>query len=144
MKLPEAPFLRVLNRADEQECNLVLAGWLRTYVAERVTHVPRDVLIRMCKPVVESLVARSTVVVAADPEDHDIVYGWVAFEGDVLHYVCCKPRWQRLGIATHLLRDFLGIPVQYTHRTCDGERLLSALAPKDLRYSPMGRFEEAA
>ena len=141
MKLPEPPHLRELNRSDEQECHLVLAGWLRTYVCERVTHIPRDVVIRLCKPVVERLVADSQVVVACDHEQHDIVLGWVAFDGDVLHYVCVKPRWQRLGIASFLLADFMKIPVTYTHRTQDGMRLP---VPESWSYAPMARFSEAA
>ncbi len=141
MKLPELPHLRELNRSDEQECNLVIAGWLRTYVGERPGGIERSVMFRLYQPVVLSLIARSHVVVACDPEAHDIVLGWVAFEGPTLHYVCVKPRWQRLGVASLLLADFVELPVTYTHRTQDGMRLP---VPEAWSYAPMARFAEAA
>lgn len=141
MKLPELPYLRELNRSDENECNLVLAGWLRTYVGERPGGIERSVFFQLCAPVVRALIASSTVVVATLPEAHDVVLGWVAFDGDVLHYVVVKPRWQRLGVASFLLRDFMGLPITYTHRTQDGMKLP---VPSAWTYAPMARFQEAA
>lgn len=140
MKLPEPPHLRELNRGDEQECNLVLAGWLRTYV-DQSHGVERSVFFRLYEPLVTELIARSTVVVACMPEAHDAIYGWVVFDGTTLHYVCVKPRWQRFGIASHLLADFQKLPVTYTHRTADGMRLP---VPGTWSYAPMARFKEAA
>lgn len=135
MKLPEAPVLRELGNS-ESERNLVLSGWLRTYVAAS-SGVERSVMFRMCEPIVKSLMARCHVVLACMPENADAIYGWVAFEGDVLHYVCVKPRWMRLGIATWMLKDFLSMPVTYTHRTADGMRLA---IPDNWVYAPMRRF----
>ena len=146
MKLPEPPHLREINRDDEQECNLVLAGWLRTYVGQSYG-VERSVFFRMCQPIVKRLLAESTVVVACMPEAHDAVLGWVAFDGDVLHYVCCKPRWQRLGVGTLLLQDFAGHHVRFTHKTNDGMKLLGSVAPiPEFTYDPLARFpqEQAA
>ena len=146
MKLPEPPRLRELNRADEQEVNLVLAGWLRTYVgtSEKPSSVDltieRSVMYRLYQPVVHDLMARCHVVVATDAED-GFVYGWVAFDGADLHYVCVKPKWQRLGVASMLLADFKDLPVTYTHKTADGMRLP---LPKSWTYAPLRRFAEVA
>ncbi|GAC1529112.1 MAG: hypothetical protein NVS2B6_17220 [Thermoleophilaceae bacterium] len=139
MKLPEEPTLRELGD-DEQERHLVLAGWLRTYV-DQSHGVERSVFFRLYEPLVRELLERCTVLLACMPDCPSAVYGWAAFEGDVLHYVCCKPRWQRLGIASWLLKDFFGLPVTYTHRTRDGMRLP---LPETWTYSPMQRFKEAA
>lgn len=140
MRLPEPPHLRELNRDNEQERNLVLAGWLRTYV-ETIHGMERSVSFRLCEGVVKHLVDTSTVVVACLPDAHDAVLGWVCFDGDTLHYVCVKPRWQRLGIASLLLADFLEHEVTYTHRTADGMKLA---IPARWTYAPMARFKEAA
>lgn len=140
MKLPEPPTLRPLNRDDEQELNLVYAGWMRTYGrsfdARHGLETP--VLFRMLTPVIRRLVEASTITVACD---HDAVLGWVAIEGELLHYVCVKSRWQRLGVATHLLEGFVPRAMRYSHMTADGLRLRTSLAPKDWTYSPMERFE---
>jgi hypothetical protein len=146
VKLPELPLLRELGD-DESERNLVLAGWLRTYIGtkDRPSSVgltmERSVMFRLYQPLVHDLMARSNVVLACMPDEPSAVYGWVAFDGDVVHYVNVKPRWQRLGIATWLLKDFLGLPVTYTHRTANGMKLP---LPESWTYAPMRRFQEAA
>ena len=145
MKLPEPPHLRELNRANEQEYNLVLAGWLRTYVGTKEKPssvnltIERSVMYRLYQPVVKEIIERSNVVVACLADARDAVLGWVAFEGLVVHYICVKPRWQRLGVATFMLCDFAELrDVMYTHKTSDGSKLPIA---KGWEYHPMGRFE---
>lgn len=140
MKLSEPPTLRAWNPDDPQERNLVLAGWLRTYV-DQSHGVERSVFFRMCEPLVRELLERSKVIVAHMPDSPSAIYGWMCWERDVLHYVCVKPRWQRLGIATWLLGDFFGMPVTYTHRTPSGMKLP---VPATWNYAPMRRFVEAA
>lgn len=150
MKLPDAPVLRELNRDDESERNLVLSGWLRTFVGtpEKPSsvrlNIDRCVLIRLYQPLLKDLLARCHVVLATDAAA-GFVYGWVAFEGDVLHYACIKNKWQRLGIGSWLLRDFVGMSAKFTHMTADGEKLLAKLNPTEpWTYAPMARFQEAA
>ncbi len=145
MKLPEPPVLRELNRDDEQECNLVLAGMLHTYLGTvekpRSLGIDRCVMYELYPPVVTDLLARSTVLVAQMPDRKDVVYGWMMWEGEKLHYVCVKAKWQRLGIASWLLADFLKMPVTYTHRTPSG---MALPVPASWTYEPMARFKEAA
>ncbi len=140
MKLPELPHLRELNRDDPQELNLVLAGFLRTYT-DSSSGVERSVFFKLCEPLVRNLMARSTVVVACMPEAHDAVMGWMMWEGDVLHYVCIKPRWARLGIASWMLKDFAEKPVVYTHITPAGAKLG---VPEAWGYRPLLRFPAEA
>ena len=150
MKLPEPPTLRGLNDADPDDRNHVTFNWLRSYVeATGIRDRPAmtrhgleySVFFELYRPIVRAITARSTVMFAAVPDVPTAFYGWAAFEGDLLHYVYVKPRWRRLGIASWLLRDFLKLPVTYTHRTRDGMRLP---VPEAWTYAPMRRFAEAA
>jgi len=143
LKLDHEPLLRLLG-TDESERNLVLSGWLRTYIG---THerpgpvqlgIPRGVLMRLYGPLVKDVIRRSCVVLACLPDMPERVYGWLCIEGDVIHYVCVKPRWQRLGIGSWLIDEFRARAMTYTHLTPDGKRLKM---PETWKYDGMPMFD---
>lgn len=110
----------------ESDRNFVLSSWLRSYSAksfdardygERRTQFFDDYV-----HVVRSLLARSQVIVACLREEPDVVIGWMAIEGDALHYVLVKPRWRQLGVARWMLEDYASTPVVFTHMTRDASR----------------------
>jgi hypothetical protein len=111
----------------EGDRHYVLSSWIRSYAAKG-----RDVRDHyegngspFCDdyaPIVRGLVARSTVLVGHLPEHEDIIMGWMAWEGDVLHYMLTKPNFRRMGVARSMLQDFASMPVQFTHRTSDALR----------------------
>lgn len=111
--------LREMGPADR---NYVMSSWLRSYAAKgsgsRDYAKHADFYDDYAR-VVRGLLARSTVLVAGLADAPDVIAGWAAWEGDVLHYVVTKPNFRRLGIATWLLQDFCALPVAYTHRTSD-------------------------
>lgn len=52
---------------------------------------------------IKALVERSSVLVACDTEDEDVIFGFVVTEGDVLHFVYVKFAFTSLGIARQLV-----------------------------------------
>ncbi len=80
-------------------------------------------------PVIAALLSRSAVLVAADPQDPAVIYGYVVFEvespeGPALHWCYVKKAWRRLGVATRLVEAAVaaGLPaglvgVNITHPT---------------------------
>lgn len=130
----------VLRPMRPEDRNYVLSSWLRS-AAESLEfrRMARSVFFRLYAPVVVDMVDRSTVAVATLPEAPDVVLGWLAVEGDTLHYVLTKPRWRQLGIATFLLRDLAQLPAMYTHRFPPEA---SSLAPDTWRYEPHRRFKQ--
>jgi GNAT superfamily N-acetyltransferase len=114
--------LREMVDADR---NYVLSSWIRSYAGksrEARDYTDRGAFARDYSPVVQALVARSRVLIAALTEEPDIIVGWAAVEGETLHYVLVKPRWRQLGVARWLLADFAALPVAYTHTTSDSMR----------------------
>ncbi len=117
----------VLRAMRESDRHYVLSSWLRSYASKSLD--ARDYGDRRTQfyddygPVVRDLIARSQVIVASLMAEPDVIVGWAAIEGDALHYVLTKPRWRRLGVASWLLADFAGLPVTYTHRTSDVNRV---------------------
>ncbi len=110
----------------EGDRHYVLSSWLRSYAAKgRDSRDYGDRHSQFCDdyaPVVRSLLARSSVVVAGLRDTPDIIAGWMAFEGETLHYILTKPNFRRLGVARSMLEDFASLPVAYTHRTTDAMR----------------------
>lgn len=132
-----------LRAMREEDRNYVLSSWLRSYgEAPEFRSVKRSVYFALYEPLVKDLLSRSTVAVATMPEAPDVVLGWMAVEGDTLHYVLTKPRWRRLGIASFLLADLAALPAAYTHVFPSGaaERLI----PATWCYEPMRRFRKRA
>jgi len=111
----------------DSDRHLVLSSWLRSYAgrsldARDYTGDARGTFSSDYVPVVRSLLERSRVVVACLADEPDAIVGWMAWEGETLHYLLVKPRWRRLGVARMMLADFAELPVVYTHATSDSRR----------------------
>lgn len=144
--------LRGLREDDEHERNYVLSSWLLSYAEtsrKRRTRdtqggefqgLTRDAYFALYEPVVKRLIERSTIAIAWTESLPDSVLGWMAVEGDTLHYVLVKPRWRKLGIASWMLRDLRPMPAMYTHMAPAAERLLG----ESWSFEPMRRFEKRA
>jgi GNAT superfamily N-acetyltransferase len=132
----------IFRAMAETDRNFVLSSWLRTYAHsgevkhtydERVDDYYRDY-----EPVVKALIARSQVICAVLPENHDVVVGWVCVEDDTLHYVLVKPRFRECGIAGQLLDGMDALPLAYTHRTGPAFRRLRF--PTTWAFRPFRRY----
>lgn len=126
----------VLREMRESDRNLVLSSWIRSFAgrsadAKAYDDAAHGSFSRDYARVVEALLARSRVLVACLADEQDAVMGWMAWEGDTLHYVLTKQRWRKLGVARWMLADFAGLPVAYTHRTGD---VLRCPVPKAWTY----------
>ena len=129
--------LRPMRDGDR---NFVLSSWLRSYAeANEFRGMKRSSYFALYAPVVEVLLGRSTVMVATMPEASDVVLGWLAAEGELLHYVLTKPRWRKLGIARFMLADMKDLAVKYTHQA---PRM--APIPAAWTYDSDARFRKAA
>lgn len=134
---------REWRRDDETERNYVLSSWLRSYAeCPEFRSLARSVYFEIYTPVVERLLARSTVVVAWTPDLPETVIGWMAIEGDdVLHYVLVKRRFRRLGIGRWMTRDLAQLSASFTHQPAlVGSRLVGDA----WTYDPMRRFDRKA
>jgi GNAT superfamily N-acetyltransferase len=113
-----------LREMRETDRHFVLSSWVRSFASKssdaRDYEGPaRGLFSADYAPVVRALVARSTILVACLKDEPDTVIGWLAVEGDALHYALVKPRWRRLGVAAWMLKDYAALAVVTTHRTSD-------------------------
>lgn len=113
----------------DDERNYVLSSWIKSYSsnsADSALYHARGVdgFASDYAPIVRALVARSRIAVAALAEDPTLMCGWMAVEGSTLHYLVTKPRWRRMGVARWMVAELEGLPVDYTHETRKGRRLV--------------------
>lgn len=127
--------------------NFVLQSWLRSYVREWPGWAA------LCEPAgaaaywqshqagVKVALRRSRAILAHDPGDHDIVYGYVVVEDDprgaVLHYLYVKDAFRRRGCAAALW-EAAGRPVRASHRAFEHLPWLRAIAARaGIAYDPV-------
>lgn len=122
MSTPPVPM--TVRAMREEDRAFVLDSWVRSYIGKTDGdgYDDRGELRRDYTPVVRDLLSRCTVLVACLEDEPSAIVGWLAVEGDVLHYALVKPRWRKLGIARWLLADYAPLRVVYTHRTSDADK----------------------
>ncbi len=108
----------------------VLSTWIKSYATggsvdagEYARHRVND-FARDYAPVVRALVDRSRIAVACFADQPSLMVGWLASEGDVVHYLATKPNYRRMGVATWMLHDMATLPAEYTHETRLGKKLV--------------------
>lgn len=105
--------------------SFVLATWLQNlyFYSRFKSRMPKGAFMEWMHQRAETIMINATVIVACDPEDEDVIYGYRVSGTDkrglhIVHYVYVKGTWKRLGIATKLMED---VPESfvYPHRTDD-------------------------
>lgn len=112
----------------------ILATWLRAFrhgspFARRLTN---DVFFTNHHPLVEALVARSTVLVATLEDDPNVILGYLVTEKQgpvhVLHFAYVKKEFRRMRVFSQLLEEApLGETFEVSHPTFDW---LEFMAPR--------------
>lgn len=115
---PSAPGI-CLRPGREGDLPLVYHSWLHTLrEASPWDVLSRTVYFRGQHAVIENILARAGLVVAALEDDPDQILGYAVAEPGVLHWVYVKSLFRRYGVARALLAELdLPSPVVYTHKT---------------------------
>ena len=101
----------------QADAPMVVSTWINGYRTHGVAaHVRADEYHRGQRRVIELLLDVSRVVVAADPEDDDVIYGWACGDRSALHWAYVKPDLRCHGIG-HELVARLGLAGQVLHVT---------------------------
>lgn len=142
-----------------REAGFVLDSWTRAVARDPIwraevgnrgvarTPIPPSLSLYYHDIILKKILTNCTLLVACDPEDPDVIWGYVAFDGNgpspVLHFVYVKGAFRRMGIGTRLLnealQDWTGVfhtenfPVVVSHRT---ESLFKAWPEVKWRWNP--------
>jgi hypothetical protein len=91
---------------------------------------------RFHRYVLDDCITRGRLLVACDPEEASVIFGWILFEANVLHYVNVKRRFRHRGVGQALLEATgLGDKFACTHLTFQGKSLIQQYYPK-VSYVP--------
>lgn len=105
----------LLREPRPYDLPFVLSSWMQSHREEGANALmDNDAYFAAVKPRLIEILSRSPVLVASNPEDPWQVYGWIAAEPDVLHYVYVKSVYRKFGIGRQLF-DAVGRPSQCTH-----------------------------
>jgi ribosomal protein S18 acetylase RimI-like enzyme len=137
-----------------RETGFVLDSWSRAVARDPIwrvevgrrgvarTPIPPSLSLYYHDIILKKILTNCTLLVACDPEDTDVIWGYVAFDqvDPVLHFVYVKGAFRRMGIGTRLLRQFMNSlpgdplePVIVSHRT---EGLFKAWPNVKWRWNP--------
>jgi GNAT superfamily N-acetyltransferase len=124
----------VIRPAIADDTAFILREWLRTFCESPfAAHIDRATFFREHHRVATMQLGRGAVV-AALPDARDVLCGFLAGAGEVLHYAYVKPQFRRMGIASEMVGHVFGdSQITYTHWTPEGRALLSK---RVARYSP--------
>ena len=144
---------------EGRETGFVLDSWNRAVARDPIwaaqvgrrgvarTPIPPSLSLYYHDIILKKILTKCTLLVACDPDDPDVIWGYVAFDAEnpVLHFVYVKGAFRRMGIGTRLLRQFMnGLfgdplePVIVSHRT---ESLFKAWPSVKWRWNPYRMFD---
>ena len=73
------------------------------------THMDKSLFYKEYKEIVKTLISKSLIVIAANPEDPDQIFGYLIFEKiediPIIHFLYVKLTFRENGIATQLLKS---------------------------------------
>ena len=141
-----------------RETGFVLDSWSRAVARDPIwrvevgrrgvarTPIPPSLSLYYHDIILKKILTNCTLLVACDPEDTDVLWGYVAFDqvDPVLHFVYVKGAFRRMGIGTRLMEEAFdrcngswsqieNHPVVVSHRT---EGLFKAWPNVKWRWNP--------
>jgi hypothetical protein len=124
--------------AEEGDAGFIFDSWLKSYASSRMAIALGAKYWDVGGAWVRAMVARSTVLVACDDEDPNVLLGWVACEPpERVHYVYVKHAARRLGVATGMLAA-AGINKTDVRYSCaPGKKLRAIVGALGWRFEPV-------
>lgn len=111
----------VIRERTDADNNFILSSWINSFkpecqyydgdTADRYRHrgIKRDAVKRFHSHLVQRMIERNKIVVAAMPEDPTIVFGFACADrmiDRVLHYVFVKDGFRRWGVGSGMIKAF--------------------------------------
>lgn len=136
-----------LRKATRRDIPFITSGWLKSFRnAPFVRGVPNTVYYYHHHKLLETLIPRSTVLVACNAEDTDQLVGFICYEtfkeGVLIHYVYVKQTLRKVGIAKKMFETAVeGAPlIQYTAKTYPIFDMEERLKERGAVYNPYSLY----
>jgi hypothetical protein len=142
-----------LRSPTDADISFVYNSWLKSYRKSDFAKAQcNSVYFSGFKQIVTEVLERSNVIVACDPNDSDLVFGYIVYEqldsGPLcIHYVYTKFTYRKFGLGTKLFDTVVAatqngnLPVLVSHYS---PKLQKHETPKKLIYNPYVAFYKGA
>ena len=107
----------ILRPAVESDYPYIVESWLASYRGQAIARDAGRGYVHDFKWFIRKLIAKSAVLVAADEEEHGVIWGWAATHGETILYVYVRQDFRRQGLGRLLVRPFLEQPAIYAARS---------------------------
>lgn len=134
------PMNLIIRPATDEDRPFIYQTWLRTFKHSAIPRIQCDgrIYFEGQTKLIASLLLRSNVLVACDPEYPSVVYGYCVQEGRTLHWVYVKRVFRRFGVARALLfTSGLFQCSEYSHKTKDAQYVVGSAV-----YNPYAVMNE--
>ena len=129
-----------LRAATKDDTAFVFSSWLKSYRnGPAVRLMNNEDYFRCQAEIITQVLAKSVTLLACDPEDTSVIWGFVVFDEDDCHYIYVKHLLRGHGIAS-LLWDAAGHPHNATHMTIAAEKYLQT-HPNTVAFNPFSILE---
>lgn len=131
----------MVRKAIEADLPLVLTDWRKDYYEHALGFskgMSETTFNHFHSILIKSILARSALLVACDPDEPSVVFGWICWEPGVLHFVMVKRKFRKCGIGSALLAATdLGTEFYFSHLTHLGNDVrFNSLNYKKTQYCP--------
>jgi hypothetical protein len=134
----------IIRNYSSKDFAFIINSWLKSYQASSsfAEDILQSVFFKFHKVIAENILNRptTTVLLAVDKEDQDIIYGYAIFENinnlEIFHYIYVKRGFNHFGIAKKLIESapfLIKKGVFCSHLTRKGRKLLKKI---EMVYNP--------
>jgi hypothetical protein len=124
--------------ANQSDIPFIFATWLKSYRDSKFAElIDSKTYFAAHHALIEILLAKSTVLIAFPTNQPNVICGWSVTQPNLIHYVYTKSAFQKLGVATSLLKS-AGIDLKTATTFTHGSKAAKWFAPKfqNLTYNP--------
>lgn len=95
-----------IRQSNLNDINFVYATWLRSYkdFSPISKYIERQSFFPSYQRILDKLLSRDQikVMIACDENDSELIFGYVAFEPGIVHFIYVKEPFRKMGIAKKL------------------------------------------
>lgn len=135
----------IIRPATTKDRNFVLDAWIGSYSQSAIaaslgsnSKSPEDnIYLARWPRLIDRVTRASTVTIAADQDNQDVILGFLVQEGPVLHYLFTRQDFRRSGIAGALLDSANPRIETCTARTTDSQKISNSSGKHEIPvYDP--------
>lgn len=119
-----------IRDATGEDIPFIYSTWSNSYRTDSDTgrNMPKSLYYKYIIPIIDGILQRALTrtIVIHDPKDEFVIWGYLVYEPQVIHYIFVKEAFRRAFIATDLITYAVDqtVEIQYSHKTDQWKQLV--------------------